>query len=110
MNDLVGFLKARLAEDEQVAREASIGGSEWPNSPYESAGPVVLHSRRHDPARVLAEVAAKRAILARLAGTAPPYADSRQQEIHETLRDEVVPHLAAVHASHESYRPEWMTP
>lgn len=144
MSDIAEFLRARLDEDEKVARAATVarpwhvhtasgyhGDVTWISDSPDAVGfsepsevqhpvgyydpePVGLvspadaaHIARHDPARVLAEVAAKRAILARLADTAPPYADSRQQEIHETLRDEVVPHLAAVHASHEAYRPEW---
>ncbi len=65
------------------------------------------HITRHAPTRVLADVAAKRAIIARHQETAPPYADSRQQEIHETLRDEVLPFLTLPYAGHDGYRSEW---
>lgn len=133
-DDLVAFLKARLDEDEQVALAAAAGtwlhGTErshlvdevvYGQSPWgghiqhvcnvELAGPQGLpsaaHIARHDPARVLAEVQAKRRIIGRFEETAPPYASSRQQEIHETLRDEVLEFLALPYASHPGYRAEW---
>lgn len=79
MDDLIAFLRARLDEDEQTAQS----GDEWTvNNPRNLvAGPtrdekakyhlvaVVVedneraHIARHDPARVLAEVEAKRRIL-----------------------------------------------
>jgi hypothetical protein len=56
MTDLVGFLCARLDEDERVAR--AVRGPD-------GAETVASHIVRNHPARVLAEVEAKRRILAR---------------------------------------------
>lgn len=94
--DIVAFIQARLAEDEQLAREATPGRWEaFSNNPDvgfeiaadqspahrpktqkrwvvggESGGgvydePDANHIARHHPARVLAEIAAKRRVLAR---------------------------------------------
>ena len=90
------FLEARIAEDEQAARNASpgpwsyssidsigggtiydatvaIAGVQWDNEPVDSrirrarpdwqADATGSHIARHDPARALAECAAKRAII-----------------------------------------------
>lgn len=78
MTDLVEFIEARLAEDKALATEN--GGAEWRAGDEviseESTGSVVIaelygylgadgqHIARHDPARVLREVEAKRRILA----------------------------------------------
>lgn len=87
--DLVEFLTARLDEDERIARAAATlrGGGEWAAEPdpegviavtglpeaWQSFVPVVVnpdddetavHIARHDPARVLVEVDAKRRIVA----------------------------------------------
>lgn len=82
MEDLRGFLDARLAEDEQVAvavfrdhtwsayREGGTDG--WAVEGAHSGEPSCIvgdeamasHIARYDPARVLAEVAAKRQIIA----------------------------------------------
>jgi hypothetical protein len=112
--DLVAFLNARLAEDEEAARRATDG-------PWHQAGmsvrgrgraygtgkeDVILvirhtwpqeaaHICRHDPARVLREVAAKRAILSSY--TAAP----------DWVGREDVGHLAAVYSDHPDYREEW---
>ncbi|MFH8336936.1 DUF6221 family protein [Streptomyces sp. AM6-12] len=68
MDDLVEFLRARLDEDEQIARDANTSPEMVTGIPrsYASA-PVALHIVRHDPARVLAEVDARRGIVDDLA-------------------------------------------
>jgi len=77
MSDLVEFLRARLAEDEQAARAAGAMGDEWDDglpddtvirnyhsSVFDARESVnAVHVARHDPARVLAEVEAKRRII-----------------------------------------------
>src|SRR6266851_9644248 len=73
MIDLVVFLNARLRDDEAAARAAAPGpwrgrdaGSWSEVAPAKGTGPEAAdteHIARHDPARVLREVAAKRAIL-----------------------------------------------
>lgn len=129
--DLVAFLRARLNEDEQAARAAldvnvlaAMGRGKpaprWVPSPEGDAGiwdtegiPRVKfawarerdHIVRHDPARVLAETAAKREVV-RLA--------ERAYDYHETFMNGfaavvvvVLRLLAAPHADHPDYRPEW---
>lgn len=78
MDDLVQFLRARLNEDEQIAQEVLWEGSgntaswELPASAtvevgadefYAGDSTVARHIVRHDPARVLGEVDAKRQAL-----------------------------------------------
>lgn len=63
MSDLVEFLRARLDEDEKIARDAS-GARLWRWSVHDlmiinDAG----HMQRFTPSRVLAEVEAKRRIM-----------------------------------------------
>lgn len=65
---LVAFLLDRLAEDEHTARAAgSDCGPEWRETDGFDGGPIseveARHIARHDPARVLADVAAKRRII-----------------------------------------------
>lgn len=74
---IVEFLLARIAEDESVARESPFDRA-WTAHPDETGQPikaggrariatcavdVMDHIARHDPARVLAECQAKRAII-----------------------------------------------
>nr|BEK68840.1 hypothetical protein KPHV_60670 [Kitasatospora purpeofusca] len=128
---LEAFLKARLAEDEAVAREASPDrASHWqrggdPKAPLDvidSRGQRVVyyegrplsgqatHIARHDPARVLAEVDAKRRVLVRyeeeraiqtsgMGGLLTKYLVPRYEEIIRLL--------ALPYADHPDYRPEW---
>lgn len=79
MNDAVEFLRARLRDDEQAARAAQEddGYAEWDNPTtgvVQAAGGdlqglimasrnAAIHIARHDPARVLREVEAKRQII-----------------------------------------------
>jgi hypothetical protein len=87
------------------------------------AGPTAIHIARHDPARVLREVAAKRRVLARHrpatgkdlgwssyvgacfgCGTYGEFADARTPDINDCpeLRD-----LAAPYAERPGYKPAW---
>lgn len=66
MNDLIAFLRAQLEDDEQIAREAvrwDEGCSAW----SDAGEPDWVHITRHDPARVLADVDAKRQMVDKLA-------------------------------------------
>lgn len=85
MDDLIAFLRARLHEDEELARQAEqVGGApSWDRTadvlllpglqtrrrladrgvPDALQGAVEAHAARHDPARVLAEVDAQRRIV-----------------------------------------------
>ncbi|ONK09453.1 DUF6221 family protein [Streptomyces sp. MP131-18] len=141
MDDLIAFLRARLDEDEAVARAA--GAESWsamteetpdgeniyytvetrkpPRAVVESlaTGPSaearIDHMGRHDPARVLAEVDAKRRI-------AKLYEDHERLD-RETFEVEgqharslsslraaywdACRHLALPYADHPDYRQEW---
>src|SRR5216683_5454639 len=63
--DLIEFLSARLDEDEAAANAAEAAQRQpWQDGEWMEKHPADLaHHARHDPARVLREVAAKRAIL-----------------------------------------------
>lgn len=129
--DLVAFLRERLDEDEQVARKAAArrpqireGLRRWkPDgmSVRDDVGDLVVkhswpheieHIARHDPARVLAEVAAKRAILTQCAeiteyvssgGMGAEMSDIRERDVLE----DVLRLLALPYAEHPGYRSEW---
>jgi hypothetical protein len=125
------FLLARIAEDEATASAAAQYGARWhwdasfgdlcndASCPYgmlvaSNGAPADVdavlmevhgydvheawmgadHIARHDPARVLAECAAKRAIVALGEFTEGSYWDALGA-------------LAAVHAGHPDYDPEW---
>jgi hypothetical protein len=113
---LIEFLRARCDEDEQVARDANIGCDL-----FDGTGIVVMHLHvggtrsvtlpshiarfvaRHDPARVLADVAAKRWLVDRaehVMSHSPDHA-----EVTAWLH--VIHRLGAVYADHESFRDEW---
>lgn len=109
---LTEFLLARIADDEAVAREAinpeSLylwGDRSLPPIPVERwpddvrgylGGSWGEHCARHDPTRVLAECAAKRAIVAELTGG--PVHTNPAGVMTRILRA-----LAAVYADHPDY-------
>lgn len=119
MDDLIAFVTARLDEDEAAAQEAASRplGPAWDDGTRLTA--VARHIARHDPARVLREIAAKRVILARwefaanqvavgavneAAGYGPAdpgwplRADSHELDVRS---------LAVAWNDHPDYRPEW---
>lgn len=129
MDELVEFLRARLAEDERAARaatpgpwiahkyidydcdfEATIGTGAGVHEQtnivghgYEGGGVQKLDDARfiarHDPARVLREVEAKRRLVDRYAWL---------REHGDTGGAAwVLPLLAAAYADHPDFRPEW---
>ena len=115
---LTEFVAARLDEDEAIAREASPhdeghwiheGGDigHVGNSPMNTAidlwnTPAGPHIARHDPARVLAEVAAKRAIVALYDGPLLASDDCWWEGLFDALT-----FIAAVDADHPDFDPEW---
>ncbi len=141
MSELVEFLKARLNDDEQSALAATpspwishrlssrdqativqdLGRRSITGDPI--GAPVVAstyrpsgmanaeHIARHDPARVLREVAAKRRLLAEYAEYQEndtekryEYADGWANGLGFAVRL-----LALAYADHEDYRVEWAT-
>ena len=114
MDDLVAFMSARLDEDRAVAREAA-GLTECWVAEEPAIGVVLVdgeplieghiagltaHIARHDPARVLHEVAAKRAIIRWHGGLDADYD-------YGTFPDDIIAALAAVYSDHPDYREEW---
>jgi hypothetical protein len=114
VTELVDFLKARLDEDERTARgtmwEGSGNKADWEEiaSATLEIGVEVIHTNdrmvnrhvaRWDPARVLAEVDAKRRIL-----------DTYEAFLDESLTAglDVALHLLALpYDQHPDYRQEW---
>jgi Ser-tRNA(Ala) deacylase AlaX len=120
VNELLDFLRAQLDEDEQIAREGiPFGTGQWQAEDSglirDSEGGCVVHDdgeqdrataehiARHDPARVLAEVDAKRRILDRWEASQD---DNLPPEALIAL-DEVVKVLALPHADRPGYRESW---
>jgi Family of unknown function (DUF6221) len=113
VDTLARFLLARLHEDEriaQAARDADVA----PPSP--TAAPdradlvsgLAVHIARHDPARVLLDVAAKRAVvqtwLVAVRRRLIEHLDPDAVDMAETA----IAHLAAVYADHPDYRQAWL--
>lgn len=126
MDDLVQFLRERLDEDEAAARAAADAerADTWTTLP-ESYGGVLDgtgtrslavgygnvmapetagHIARHDPARVLAEVEAKRRVVERCTAVQGLLLDDFTAE---HLADEVLALIALPYADHPEYREEW---
>lgn len=126
-DDLVAFLRARLAEDAVEAEEAAekVGDGHWEQRNVRivttadrdrevadyAITECIWHIVRHDPAHVLAEVAAKRRIVDEHRAIMGPGWCSTcdipgdvKGNVHgcQTLRL-----LAAPYAAVEGYRPEW---
>jgi len=117
---LAEFVTARLDEDERNARQAL---AQWPDAHFTiDPGSLVIvgFHRRHDPARVLREVAAGRKILAQWRDLYP-VADSLMQEQQHGVYagdgehtlgayaalSEAVRALAAINSDHPDYDPAW---
>lgn len=124
---LADFLRARLDEDEAVAREATPGpwrvdnpgfpeaivdpageaivsGSRWGGeAPVFASGEDAKHIARHDPARVLADVEAKR----RIVDLHPNMLGWCQGCASEAYPCRTLTLLALPYADHPDYRQEW---
>ncbi|WP_103512915.1 DUF6221 family protein [Streptomyces sp. SM13] len=128
---LVAFLRARLDDDERVARSTGQPGLSWQNFEMDgelrddaNAGTVAMvpreetrtHIGRQDPARTLREVEAARAVLdlyeeaghrmdrAMNDSDTVAYQEARIEQ--RTLR-KVLLQEAAVHEAHPEYLKEW---
>jgi hypothetical protein len=114
VDDLIAFLRARLDEDERVALD---GERYWHGIRVESATEAEEnHVRRWDPARVLAEVEAKRRILDDIVGEATGLDMSvdmdrrigaRDEATEPYLGDQLLRLLGLPYADHPDYREEW---
>lgn len=131
---IVEFLLARIEEDESAAQAASVPYDQW-DAVGSSDGQVAMvsgitghvaprpglptaqHIARHDPARVLAECAAKRGVIGLLTVAEQHVADVRRSapeyrfvSAAESPRDAIlcaVQLLAAVYADHPEFDPAW---
>jgi hypothetical protein len=96
MGDLVKFLRARLDEDEAAAKA-------W--LPFGNPDAAArAHVARLDPGRVLAEVEAKRRIIAEHHPVDP--CDAHDASF-DTIPCDTLLALASVYAEHPDYREEW---
>lgn len=127
--DLITFLRARFEEDEDAARTASIvretaTGDTWHvergrmgvdqitrDTRQPEVGTALVecarHVARHDPARVLGEVAAKRAIVDEHQSEAPEHVYCRICDTLNPWPCWTLRHLAAVYAEHPAYDEAW---
>lgn len=104
--DIVAFIRARLYDDQF---SAEIAAPEWPPGD-EVAGQVEsilvgAHAFRHDPARVLRGVKAKRRIVDLWTTFLDGY-DGDEWRLPEHARD-TLRLLAFEWSTHEDYRAEW---
>lgn len=108
--DLITFMNARLDEDEAGARAAanfSYGVPDW----CDEGDPDGTHIARHDPARVLREVEAKRKRLAAYTAAraaADRYDDQYMAGVASGLAD-AIRGDAGAWADHPDYKQEWST-
>lgn len=118
MTDLAAFILARLEEDEEAAKRAGGGAWEYRDSwvwcgYYEVADVFNIpdtdetgaHIALHDPSRVLREVAAKRAIIAKTF----PLIESEWggKDFTSDWGMELLRFLALPYSDHPDFRPEW---
>ena len=136
LSEMADFLQARLDEDESAAREAAGLTENWV-ADRPALGVVLVdgeplieghitglteHIARHDPARVLREVKAKRAIVAMHRLVFEDYRDGDGMErssadcakcgtdgryTSDTYPCNTLRQIAAVYSDHPSYREEW---
>jgi hypothetical protein len=115
MDELIAFLKARLDEDEAMARDLlRAHPGPWridlPSDVRDSTGKVVVadeyhwdpmpHIARYDPAWALRDVAAKRAIIAE-------YEEFNGEYEWQSALSFAIVRLAAAWDDHPDYLPEW---
>ena len=120
--DIAEFLNGRLDEDEAAARESYYEGQRWlteEEGVYRWPDDELVHSAdrksdarhiaRHDPARVLREVEAGRAILARYGSLASVtnLGEHLQRSQEQAGLSFAIRQLAEIYSDHPDYRPEW---
>ena len=117
------FLLARVAEDKRVAADAAAASGRQDWRPGDGAGPdsppkAAEHIARYDPARILAECAAKRRMILACREIRPDLAflGVRPRGMadfplsprdHHQLAALTLALLALPYAGHSDYRPEW---
>jgi hypothetical protein len=122
VDELITWLRAQLDDDERVAREAGDDSLRWRSegpernlvdeirtiaiAPYEGELHEAEHIARWDPARVLAEVEAKRRVLDWLVDCENKALDGNWWNLE--VRD-AVEALAQPYAGRPGWREEWAT-
>jgi hypothetical protein len=114
MSDLAAFLLARLADDEAAANYLVDARAEWAGwtEAWEGAYGPLTRDDLPDPARVLADVAAKRAIVEWAIdadGTERTACENAgwDSSQFDTAGAEILRHLAQPFASHPDFDPAW---
>ena len=115
---IVEFLLARIAEDEDCAQTPF--PAEWQAAPEETGQPikagtyrvatcaesVMAHIARHDPARVLAECAAKRDLVELALGLADLHRMG-DPTVPPNVGEDILRILATPYADHPDYDEAW---
>jgi hypothetical protein len=109
VTDLIGFLRARLDTDESRARMHDVHDSGLTH-PYDPSNPC-------DPTRVLAVIAAQRAIVAAYGALTSDTELDRHREAVPLARVQgtrsglgfAVQQFAQIYASHPDFDPDWRT-
>ncbi|MBF6289301.1 DUF6221 family protein [Nocardia cyriacigeorgica] len=106
------FIAARLAEDEQIARESDTGDGEWfyddrfDRVETSDENLYTLHHSehiaRHDPARVLRQCAAVRELL-----NVASDVDAMYSIAAEDAADGIRRTIAAIWSDHRDYQQQW---
>lgn len=117
--DLIAFLSARLDEDERATRSVAadygdtwtVAGEDWVRGSngadvISEPGAPTAHMARHDPARVLREIEAKRQILALHGGDLAKQSMFCGHCEHDTPCP-TLRLLALPYADHPDYRDVW---
>jgi hypothetical protein len=111
MSDLVAWLRAQIDEDERVALAANTEEIHWlaEYGASTTSDDSEAHIKRHDPARVLAEVAAKRALLEECADTFELNSGEAVNSESVWLAEAIVKAMAQPLAGRPGWREEWTT-
>ncbi len=128
MSGVVEFLLARLDEDEALAGEAVTAGEPWRSVTTDEQGfvlakrdnhtwivaqadysPHAEHIARHDPARILADVAAKRRILDRCKWVIehPEYGGDMELAGHFDDARDTIDDLVTIYSDHPDCQERW---
>ncbi len=115
VTNLVEFLRARLDEDELAARDAIPDDDRWNSAmvaAWERDPVTATHIARWNPARVLAEVEAKRRIIdycesAIEAGGIKPGSTWNDDAAGAEVGEAVLHLMALLYAGHPDYDPAW---
>lgn len=115
MDELVQFLRARYAEEAEAARAAADRESDWWWGP-DAETAAERHIARHDPARVLRDIEAKRQLVGVHHAELIEVVNADREERSgywcaecdgETFPCRTLRLLASVYADHPGYRVEW---